>query len=425
MIHPAQTFRRIAPTLFAVCAAALLFGLLWRANPAPTGDGFDWTRPEARWPEAPPFTFDAVPRPIFYDLQVLLWGIESHRQGLDPYTPDPAGRPFWFNYPSIWLGLAESGASLSWTRPLGLALAAAFVATALLVAAPRRPAGAAWFALLLFSPAALESVSHGNNDLLIFLLLAGAAAMWAWRRPLGGWPALGLLGLAATLKLYPACVLLAFLDGRRRAWIAAFVTGAALVVYFAFHFHELLLVSERTPRPHVFAVGCQVLSSRLLSGAGRAQEVMDFFERAGGLATWSRLLPAASYAALLALLGVCGWFGARAPAETDTPASAPSRACFRMGGWAFLACFAIGHNYIHREILLFLVGAWLLARPRTAWLAWLAAAVAWLGAAPTGMVFFLAQIGSWILAGGLAYWLVRDLAPEARQALGRFKTSAA
>lgn len=420
MSPSAPTLRRLAPALLAACAVALLLGLLWRANPAPEGVAFDWTRPEARWPEAPPFTFDAVPRPIFYDLQVLLWGIESHREGRDPYAPDPAGRPFWFNYPSVWLGLAGSGAGLPWTRPAGLALAAAFAATALVVAMPRRPSDAAWFAALLFSPATLESVSHGNNDLLIFLLLAGAAALWAWRRPLGGWPALGLLGLAAVLKLYPACALLAFLDKRRRAWIAAFATGGALLVYFAFHFQELLLVSERTPRPHALAVGCQVLASRLLSGAERAPEVMEFFERAGGFAFWSKLLPAASYATLLALLGACAWFGARGSVSGEEPGSALSRACFRLGGWSFVACFAIGHNYIHREILLFLTGAWLLARPRTAWLAWLAAVLAWLGAATTGALFLLGQIGSWIFIGGLAFWLVRDLAPDVRQAPGRF-----
>jgi hypothetical protein len=222
------------------------------------------------------------------------------------------------------------------------------------------------------------------------------------------------------LKIYPACALLAVLDGRRRALVAASAVGAGLVVFFAAHLDELRTVSSQTPRPHSRAIGSQVLSSRLLDGATRHPATLARLESTGGLARWHRLLPLATSAALLGLLVAGTWLGQRHARRQQVVSTSSEIAAatdlgeiaFRLGACVYLATFAIGHNYMHREILLLLVGPYLLSSPSRRWLALLILFVVWLAAMPTGPAFYAVQSASWVLAGGLAYWLTRSLVPD-------------
>jgi hypothetical protein len=421
------SFRRPAVLWFVLTAlvALSLWGIAARAYPPYPDNRFSLEHSySARWPDLPPFTLPGVDYPAFYDLQVLIWGVDVAAKGRDPYTePPPAGAPYTYNYPRIWTLFAVFGFTLEHTRPLGLALLAAFLGCVLAVTRPRSGLEFFWVLALLLSPPTLKAITYANNDLIIFVLLSLTALVWTTRRPIGGWPALGLLGFAAMLKLYPACALLAFIDGRRRALIASCAAGVVLAAFFAYNAAELRSVSSQTPRPHARAIGSQVLSSRLLDGATRDPDTYARLEAAGGMALWHRFLPLATSTALVGLLGVCVWFGqrhARAPAPytsalPSAPATGLAEFSFRLGACTHLAVFAIGHNYMHREILLIFVGPYLLADARRRWLAFLILPIVWFAGVPTGPIFLAVQLATWVLTGGLAYWLARSLAPDLRR----------
>ncbi|HTJ78573.1 MAG TPA: glycosyltransferase family 87 protein [Rariglobus sp.] len=398
-----------------VGAAALLWFIIWHAYPPYKNGHFDRAESyEARWPRVAPFNLPAVDSPAFYDLQVILWGIEVSAQGRDPYhEPPPEGASYFYNYPSIWLHLSSLGLNLEWTRPLGLALAGSFLISVILITRPRSPLCFIWVCAFLFTPPALDALAYANNDLLVFTLFAVAAFWWATRFPLGGWPAIGLIGIAALLKLYPVCALLAFLDGRRRTLVVTCITGMMLALFFTANLSELQTVSSQTPRPHYRAIGSQVLSSRLLDGATRNPPALAKLESVAKLAVWQRVLPLVTTGTLLVILGVCAWRGFRhAHTMTDNHADAVQRIAFRLGACAHIAIFVIGHNYMHREILLILTGPWLLAEANRRWLAILIMPITWLATVPTGPWFLFVQLSSWVLTAGLAYWLIRDLAPD-------------
>lgn len=400
-------------------AAAVAVGLwvaAWWCHPVHPGDRFDpQFTPTLSWPAIPPFTLPGVPPPAFYDLQVLLWGIETSVAGADPYVAaPPPGTPYWFNYPRGWLQFGLLGAKLEWLRVAGLGILGGFLLLAMLALRPLRTPAALWFIAMLLSAPLLEGISHVNNDLLLFILLALAGECWAsgvrgWR-----WVGVALTAVGAWLKLFPALALISFLEARRRTLAGLAVAGVALLVFFAFHLEEIRQVSARTPRPHVIAVGSQVLSSRLLDGVARSPSWSARLAAVGGLEPWQRVLPVVSWLVLAVMIGIAVRRAWRAAAGEPGPVSRP-QVHFRLGASAFLACFAIGHNYMHREVFLLLAGGWLLAEARRRWVAWLMVPMAWLGGFPTGAPFLVSQVLSWIVVGGLAYWLAWDLAPVCRR----------
>lgn len=170
----------------------------------------------------------------FLDTKAILAASDAAAAGHDVYryNPlDPLGRPHV--YPHGWLLLGRLGLTRADTALVGFLLGAAFFVVALAGWRPRSWREVAWALVLIGSPPVLLALDRGNNDLAIFVLLAAVAPCLEARREGWGFVAIGLVALAAWLKVYPAvaaAVVLAGAGTREARWrLVATAAAFALV----------------------------------------------------------------------------------------------------------------------------------------------------------------------------------------------------
>ncbi|HEY1111450.1 MAG TPA: glycosyltransferase 87 family protein, partial [Opitutaceae bacterium] len=173
---------------------------------------------------------DEVP---FLDLHGSLAAGELARSGGDPYAINPldvSGRPHL--YSRWWLVTGDLGLTRADAVWLGSGLLAAVLLATLLILRPATNRQIALSVLLLISPAWLLAANRANNDLVIFLLVAGALAAVRSTATLPRLAAAGLLALATILKYFPAVTALLLLEARsrREAWSTLLIAGALLAL---------------------------------------------------------------------------------------------------------------------------------------------------------------------------------------------------
>lgn len=179
-----------------------------------------------------PFTFP------FVDAHAVLSAAECQRQGIDVYSANPCdalGRPH--AYSPLWLSIVPSWLGTADLNAVGLVLDLAFIASLWAVFRPRSRREVVLYALAAFSPVVIFAVERCNSDLIVFLAVVAAAALWN-RAPRARLAAYGVCLGAALLKYYPI-VLLVFVarERLRRATVIAF--GAALtLLLFAWHYRD-------------------------------------------------------------------------------------------------------------------------------------------------------------------------------------------
>ena len=165
----------------------------------------------------------------FPDVRSLIAGGESLRDGLDPILQNPHDpRGIRANYPHLWFyPFAALRVPQRSTLPLGAALTLAFYASVLLFAGPLGLGEGIVWAGFLCAPPVIQGVVCGNNDLVIFILLALALLVRRRGNPaaLGG--SYALIALSATLKFFPVCAFCLALRARPR--VALTILGSAFV----------------------------------------------------------------------------------------------------------------------------------------------------------------------------------------------------
>ena len=163
----------------------------------------------------------------FPDVRSLIAGGESLRDGLDPILQNPHDpRGIRANYPHLWFyPFAALKVPQSSTLPLGAALTLAFYASVLLFTGPLGLGEGIVWAGFLCAPPVVQGVVCGNNDLVIFILLALALLVRRRGNPaaLGG--SYALIALSAALKFFPVCAFCLALRARPRA--ALTILGSA------------------------------------------------------------------------------------------------------------------------------------------------------------------------------------------------------
>ncbi len=277
----------------------------------------------------------------FVDTMAVLSAGQAWHAGLDIYQNnpfDPFGRPHV--YGPWWLLTGPMGLTIADAFWIGPLLGMAFLVAAAAVLGPRRPAaaGVAW--LLLASPQVLLALERGNNDLVVFILLALAGGLLA--RPRG--PALfgvGLFGLAAALKMYPLAALPALVARpvpRRAAllWLGVGAGGCLLV--FLLWRTDFTRALATAPRPwSVFTYGLKVLSFMWMWQT-RPRAILClavvFGAALAGVAVWLRRRAATLWVAVPTTGTVAAWFVA--------------------GGSSWCFCYLANTNYVYRASLLLL-----------------------------------------------------------------------
>ena len=185
-----------------------------------------------------------------YDLLVAIWGIEPFaypfvdtdtvlsavrclRVGVDVYVAnpcDPLARVY--DYSPAWMALAALPIGHGALVPIGLGLDLAFLAALLLLPAARTRRGAWLVAAGVVSSATLFAVERGNNDLVLFVLAAGAATLVTRSRR---WRLVGyaLALLAGLLKYYPLTMMALAARERPARFVAVALASIAVAALFA------------------------------------------------------------------------------------------------------------------------------------------------------------------------------------------------
>lgn len=279
----------------------------------------------------------------FLDSYALMAALDAVRAGADPHVANPLDPLMRYHvYSDWWLGLRWFGLGRAQNDWVGAAWVAAFVATACVTMRPRRWSEAAWLTVLLLSPAVALVMNRANNDLVIFVLLAGcglAAARGGWRLPI----AIGLVALASGLKYYPVVAAVPFLWIRRQRGMPWAFLGAILVAGAA-----------------LAAVWSQVDRGRFMIGSGIYTMGAPLWWRDLG---WNDPLPVLPGLVGLGLLaGGLVWLRLTTGlAEHGEPRE---RMLAAIGACVLLACFLAGMNYAYRWIFVLwpAVWVWRLAR---------------------------------------------------------------
>ncbi len=305
-----STRRRRAVSVFvagwlAIATAVLLFG--WK----------------------PTWSLLTVPTdlPTFSDMRSVQGAIDAVDHGLNPQVVNPADP--WhrtMDYPIVWERIAErlhfevEADYLSFE----IVLVLAFLAS---VAGMVWWSPSWWLVAASFSSSILLLVERGNNDLAVFSLVCLAQAV-----PLAA--GLGILFVAALLKLYPVLCWPAFIR-TRNTLILAVVLGAAFV---ALLHDELGAIHKAQPMRAYLSYGSPSLSY--------AFKVM-------GHVTVPGLLISAVL--VVASLGVLMLFANHIRFVQDERFEVRRR-FFYAGAFVFLGTFVLGSNWDYRlTFLLFCV----------------------------------------------------------------------
>jgi hypothetical protein len=341
----------------------------------------------------------------FLDTHGELAVIECHRRGLDVYVSNPCdtmGRVHV--YTPLWFRFAVLPVKTSWTPAVGFGLALAFIGSLLLLPPGRDGRATGLICAGVVSPAVGFGVERGNADLLMFVLVALAAALALRRLPVR-LLAFPVVVLAAGLKVYPATALVLALRERPVLCLATGLASvAALLAYAvidAVGLREMLALVP-TGSPFIYAFGARNLSIGLDSAFRWSP-----MARGGVQAV---LLVAAIVFAVRRAGVLRPAVGALVPAEAT---------CLLVGAALILGCFFAGQNGEYRAVHLLFVLPALTALAagsgpagRLAQVAvWVVLLQLWGDVVSAPVVHFAGTAGAGLAgAGALLLWLVRELA---------------
>lgn len=352
----------------------------------------------------------------FLDTHALLSAAECQRQGIDVYTQNPCdalGRVH--AYSPLWLSLIPGFLGTGDTAGVGLGLDLIFILSLGIVFRPRSRGEVAVFALAVFSPITLFAVERANCDLMIFLLLVGAAMLWTGseRARLVSY---AVCLLAGALKYFPMVALALVLRERwRRGFTVAAAVALAIVLLIAGYHGELHAALANIPAGHdyfsdVFSARNLPLGLLSLTGLSEAP--------AGGIIA----------AALFFVAGVAAlsraWRTVRLLEPVRLDWTEWEMRILAIGSLLLPACFLTAQNVAYRGVYLLLVVPGLVRLRQAAgdralrgWLGgMIAVCIAMLWECAIALnIGLLLQLSPQLTGSGLypllqlAYWLGREL----------------
>lgn len=190
-----------------------------------------------------------VPYPWpFVDTDTVMSALRCLRKGVDVYAAnpcDPELRPF--DYSPLWMTLSVFPVTKAWIAPTGLAIDLSFLAALFLLPRVHDRRSAALMTLGTVSSGVVFALERGNNDLILFVLGAFAAALLlaGWGRRCLGY---ALLFLAGLLKFYPMLTMaLALRERPGRFVMLTLLSCAGLAAFLAITWPDLSRVLAIIP----------------------------------------------------------------------------------------------------------------------------------------------------------------------------------
>ncbi len=278
----------------------------------------------------------------FIDTFALLASNDAVTRGLNPYAPNPLdyfGRPHVYSH--WWLHLRDLGLTRADAGWLGLALVAAFAVAALARLRPRSVGELAWYAAVACSSPVVLAIDRANNDLVIFVLLAGLVPCLLAARREVRWLAPPLVAIATALKYYPAAAALVLLAaGERREVRARLALGALLLGFAVLSVAaDLRDFGPLAPRPEGLLSFGATAFAHALGWDGIGPKLLALGVAAG-------------------VMGLCWW---RRPMADWEPAE-PARSDwlhFILGAVLLTGCFFASLNFGYRWIFALWLAPWL------------------------------------------------------------------
>lgn len=301
--------------------------------------------------------------PSFLDLRSVTSGWECTRKGIDVLVRnpcDPFPRPA--NYPRVWLWPSFLGLGQSSTLILGVLVAVAFFAGALVIMGrTERPLDALVWVSLLVSPAVMLGVERGNADLIVFPLVVAALVMLRSRATVTRALAHAAFLFAAILKLFPALAFVSLLrQPRRWAIIGAGTVTAGFLIYALVTLDDIRTIHRVLPQNIYYSYGADVAVRAVTLWLSVHYASLASLGKHGPeqIVLWSLVALAVLAAGAVARI----W---------KPPAAANDREldAFFAGCSIFIGSFVLEHNFDYRLVYLLLVVPQLLRWMRTSKLA--------------------------------------------------------
>ena len=270
--------------------------------------------------------------PYFSDARVITASAESHALGFDPmvYNPrHPSGE--LMDYPRIWQLLFHLGIDQKDTIYFEAAFVSLFSLGNFLFVGDINYAIAVALACGIFSPAVLMGIERGNNDLVIFFLLA--LSLMVIRKSTAA--SAVVLAVAFVLKLFPVFAAAVFFKENRRIFFK-FLIGSILFVGT----YCLLLRNE------IRAVRAAA-STTDWGSYGIAVNWLEM-ERLMHNPLLSKLV---CYAVIGAMIVLSALLALR-PRESQAAADQSHIDAFRMGAAIYVGTYLLGSNFDYRLMFL-------------------------------------------------------------------------
>lgn len=285
----------------------------------------------------------------FLDTYALLAATDAQAAGLDPYAVNPLdhlGRPH--GYPSWWLYLGRLGLTRADHRWVGLGVVVVFLVVAVAWLRPRSRGEALWYAAIGCSPPVVFALERANNDLVVFVLLAGLVPCLRSAGRIRWLLALGLVIVAAALKFYPLVAALLLLPGadRREVGRNVLVAGLAIALVSANLLQEFARFQTVAPHPRGLVSFGATAYAPVLRWTGPGPMLLAVVAALGLVAWWWR----------------SRWFDGWQVAEEDRSAWLG----FILGAVLLTGCFFAGLNYTYRFVLALWLAPLLWRLPRDA-----------------------------------------------------------
>jgi Glycosyltransferase family 87 len=304
--------------------------------------------------------------PSFLDLRSVTSGWVCTRKGIDVLVRnpcDPFPRPA--NYPRIWLWPSFLGLGQSSTIILGIVVAVAFFAGALVLMGPlERPLDVLVWVALLVSPAVMLGVERGNADLIVFPIVVAGVLLIRARSTAVRAVAHGAMLFAAMLKLFPAFAFVAlFRQPRRRVLVGAGLVTLAFLIYVAVTWSDIKTIHRVLPQEIYYSYGADVAVRAVVTWLAARHASLAALATYGTFGDEQKLLWCIVLVALVAAVILARrWKPPPVAHEHELDA-------FFAGCAIYAGSFLLEHNFDYRLVYLLLVVPQLLRWARASRLA--------------------------------------------------------
>lgn len=207
--------------------------------------------------------YPLVPKllPPFADMRVITAGAECIRLGHDVLIEnpcDPWQRPM--NYPRIWSIFASLGINQGHTIALSVLCALIFFILFFLIIKKINYTESLLYASILCSPSIMLAIERGNNDLIVFIILAIALLIIERDKFYLDCLSMIMVIFASIIKLYPVFAISVFLKMKRQKFVFFLIFAITFFgTYIIYNFDNLKLISRATPRSKHLSYGSKVI----------------------------------------------------------------------------------------------------------------------------------------------------------------------